>query len=66
MGAKRGLTSTGAQKRAARERQVGLEPEDEAAKWLAEHDPPPAPKQPQSPLKSKAMHQWRRRTEVER
>ena len=35
------LTQRGAQKRAERERQVGVDPEDDAARWLAEHDPKP-------------------------
>jgi len=48
-----------ARRRGERERSVGLEPEDEAARWLAEHDAPPPPTPPKSPLKSKALHRWR-------
>jgi hypothetical protein len=45
--------------RAERERAVGLDAEDEAARWLAEHDPTPAPPVPKSVTKSKALHRWR-------
>lgn len=44
-----------------RERTVGLEPEDDATRWLDEHDPPPKPQPPKAASKSKALHQWRRR-----
>jgi hypothetical protein len=42
-----------------REASVGLEHDDEAAKWLAEHDPAPAPKPSKSAFKSKTLHTWR-------
>jgi hypothetical protein len=58
---KQRLTYRGAQKRGERERLVGLEPDDEAGRWLAEHDPPPEPKSPKSAAKSKNLHRWRRR-----
>ena len=49
------------EKRSERERSAGLDPEDEAARWLEENDPKPAPAVPKSASKSKALHQWRRR-----
>jgi hypothetical protein len=55
------LTHRGAQKRAERERQVGLDPDDEAARWLAKHDPLPKPEPPRSLPKSKHLHRWRQR-----
>jgi hypothetical protein len=42
-----------------REAKAGLEADDAAAKWLDEHDPPPAPETPKSAHKSKALHQFR-------
>jgi len=54
------LTSQGAQRRAQREREAGLDPQDAAAKWLEEHDPPPPPKTPKRATKSKTLHRWRR------
>jgi hypothetical protein len=54
-------THEGAKKRAERERQAGLDPDDEAARWLSEHDPKPRAAEPKSRFKSKALHRWRRR-----
>ena len=44
-----------------REASVGLEPEDDAARWLAEHDPPPPTDESKSRRKSKLLHQFRNR-----
>ena len=44
-----------------REASVGLEPDDDAARWLAEHDPPPATDEPKAARKSKLLHQFRNR-----
>jgi hypothetical protein len=49
------------EKQREREASVGIDPEDEAAKWLAEHDAKPEPKAPKAASKSKALHQWRQR-----
>ena len=48
-----------AQRRGERERAVGLDAEDEAARWLAEHDAPKPAPPPKSPLKSKALHRFK-------
>jgi hypothetical protein len=53
------LTHRGAQKRAERERAVGLAPEDDAARWLEENDPKPEPEPPKSLAKSRHLHRWR-------
>lgn len=65
MGAKRPLTSEGARKRAEREREAGLDPGDEAARWLEQHAPGPAPAAPKSLGKSKQLHRWRQRQQRE-
>ena len=54
------LTEKGAKRRGERERTVGLEPEDEAARWLEEHDPTPPPEPSKSLFKSKELHRWRK------
>jgi hypothetical protein len=53
------LTHDGAKRRAERERQVGLDPEDEASRWLEQQDPPPKPPESKSRFKSKELHRWR-------
>ena len=50
-----------ARRRGEREREHGLDPEDEAARWLIEHDPPPQPPESKSAFKSKDLHRWRQR-----
>jgi hypothetical protein len=54
------LTRRGAEKLGERERAVGLEPDDAAARWLDEHDPAPEPATPKAAKKSKTLHRWRR------
>jgi hypothetical protein len=54
------LTRRTAEKLGERERAVGLDPDDEAARWLEEHDPKPEPPEPKAARKSKALHRWRR------
>ena len=48
-----------AKRRGERERQAGLDPADDAARWLEEQDPPPAPPPSKSRFKSKELHRWR-------
>jgi hypothetical protein len=61
MSRKRPLTERGARKLGERERAAGLDPDDEAARWLREHDPEPPPATPKSAFKSKALHRWQQR-----
>jgi hypothetical protein len=56
------ISRRGAQKLGERERELGLDPDDEAARWLAEHDPPSAPEEPKSSGKSKTLHRWKQRS----
>ena len=55
-----------AKRRAERERQVGLDPADAAARWLEEQDPPPAPPASKSRFKSKELHRWRQKHQQEK
>jgi hypothetical protein len=48
------------------EREAGLDPDDAASRWLAEHDQPPKPEPPKSASKSKNLHRWRQRERGER
>jgi hypothetical protein len=61
MAPKRPLSSRSVEKRAERERSVGLDPDDEAARWLEENDRQPEPPRPKSASKSKELHRWRQR-----
>jgi hypothetical protein len=54
-------TTRAAEQRAQRERELGLDPADEAAQWLQEHDVRAPPSPPKRATKSKLLHQWRRR-----
>ncbi len=44
-----------------REAAVGLDADDDAARWLAEHDPPPPTDEPKTTRKSKLLQQFRNR-----
>ena len=66
MSSKRPITSRGALKRGERERAVGVDPDDDAARWLEEHDPKPPPPEPKAAKKSKAVHRFRQRQQRER
>jgi hypothetical protein len=59
--AKKALTQRGVAKMREREASVGVEPDDEAARWLAEHDPPPPPKPTKAAKKSVTLHRFRQR-----
>ncbi|HET7145792.1 MAG TPA: hypothetical protein VFI10_01240 [Gaiellaceae bacterium] len=48
-------------KRTLRERTMGLDPDDAAARWLAEHEPKEEPQTPKAARKSKLLHRYRRR-----
>ncbi len=50
-----------AKRRGERERQTGLDPEDEAARWLEDHDPPVPPPESKSKFKSTELHRWRQK-----
>jgi hypothetical protein len=55
------LTEKGAKRRGERERGVGIDPADEAARWLEEQDPEPPPEPSKSRFKSKELHRWRQK-----
>jgi hypothetical protein len=61
MARKRPITETGARKLGERERAAGLDPDDEAARWLEANDPPPPPATPNAATKSKQLHRWKQR-----
>ncbi|MGE5689087.1 MAG: hypothetical protein ACM33B_00865 [Pseudomonadota bacterium] len=49
----------GAKRMSERERAAGLDPDDAAARWLAEHDPAAPPAAPKAASKSRTLHRWR-------
>jgi hypothetical protein len=55
-----------AQRVAERDRNVGLEPDDQAAKWLEEHAPKEEPPRPKAAHKSKTLHRWRQQQQQKR
>jgi hypothetical protein len=57
--AKRPLGRRSVERQSERERAAGLDPEDEAARWLEENDAKPEPQRSKSASKSKALHRWR-------
>ena len=59
--AKKPLTPRGVQRMRDREAKVGLDPEDDAAQWLAENDAPEPPKAPKSAKKSVTLHRFKQR-----
>jgi hypothetical protein len=46
-------------RRLERERNLGLDPEDEAAKWIEEHAPTQPAPTPKAGRKSVTLHRWR-------
>jgi hypothetical protein len=58
---KKRLTPQGVARMREREASVGLDAEDEAAKWLAENDPPAPPKVPKAAKKSVRLHRFKQR-----
>lgn len=61
MNGKKRLTPQGVARMRKREASVGLEPDDAAAEWLVEHDPPAPPKTPKSAKKSVTLHRFKQR-----
>ncbi len=42
---------------------MGLDPADDASRWLEEHDPKPEPTVPKRASKNRTLHRWKRREE---
>lgn len=55
------VTNRRAKNLGERERTTGVDPDDDAARWLQEHDPQPEPATPKSATKSKTLHRFRQR-----
>jgi len=49
---KKPLTPRGVGRMREREASLGVDPDDDAARWLAEHDAPPPPTPPKAAKKS--------------
>jgi hypothetical protein len=58
---KRPLSRQKVERMREREARVGLEADDEAARWLAENEPQPPADEPKAARKSKLLHQFRNR-----
>jgi len=63
---RRHLSRRKVEKLTERERNVGVDPDDEAGRWLAENDPKPPPPTPKSAKKSKTLHRWRQQQQQQR
>ena len=46
-------------RRLERERTAGIDPDDDAAKWLEETEPAPLPPESKTGRKSVTLHRWR-------
>jgi hypothetical protein len=46
-------------RRLEREQTMGLDPDDEASRWIEEHDAAPKAPASKASRKSKALHRWR-------
>lgn len=53
------ISQRAAEKLSERERAAGLEPDDDAARWLADNDAPPPAPVPKAAHKNLALHRWR-------
>jgi hypothetical protein len=58
---KKPLTPRGVGRMREREASLGVDPDDDAARWLAEHDAPPPPTPPKAAKKSVTLHRFRQR-----
>jgi hypothetical protein len=58
---KKPLSRRGVERMREREASVGMDADDEAARWLAQHDPPEPPKAPKAAKKSVTLHRFKQR-----